>query len=136
MRNLQRERFDMKFIRPVGGDLNGRVERKLTSLGYNIVQWTIDSHDWRDWSIEYKTKRFLNNARSYRKKGRSSILLFHDRHVTNGLAESAIKFYKNEGSKFISVTECYELNKNSATSFLSLLFAKLIILHMLSSCFT
>ncbi len=61
-----------RLFRPPYGEYNHRVLKIARSLGYEIVQWSVDSLDWRETGVKPVVDRVLKNARP------GAIILFHN----------------------------------------------------------
>ena len=91
------------MFRPTYGGYNNRL-KGYTDLKF--VLWDIDSRDWKVKSKE----RILNNILPYVKPGK--IVLMHDNHVYSvNVLEDLIKNLKNNGYKFVTVSELLEIKK-------------------------
>ncbi|SFL13977.1 polysaccharide deacetylase family protein [Halanaerobium salsuginis] len=69
--HVMREEKTMLF-RPPYGEYNNLVIRIARQLGYQVVQWSLDSHDWMDPGPEYIIERVKNNITA------GDIILFHN----------------------------------------------------------
>jgi len=67
--------YSPKLFRPPFGAYNNQVIEMINSLGYQTVQWSIDSLDWKDLSASEIENRVMKNI------GPGDIVLFHN----NGL---------------------------------------------------
>jgi polysaccharide deacetylase family sporulation protein PdaB len=67
--------YEAKLFRPPFGDYDNRVIEKAISLGFQPVQWSVDSLDWKDLSA------YEIEARVMKDIGPGDIVLFHN----NGL---------------------------------------------------
>lgn len=68
------------------------------SLGYEAIQWDVDSIDWKQLGLEQEYNRVIKKAKS------GSIVLFHNngRHTPKNL-ERIIPALQNQGYKFVPV---------------------------------
>lgn len=64
--------FDAKLFRPPFGHYSGPMLEKIESLGYSIIQWDVDSLDWKERGAEDVIQRVIQKA------GPGSIILFHN----------------------------------------------------------
>ncbi len=93
--------FTPKLFRPTYGGYSDRL-KSYTDLYF--VLWDVDS---RDWKVKSKDK-ILRNVLPNVKDG--SIILMHDNHSYAASAiESVVKQLKDEGYKFVTVSELLEL---------------------------
>ena len=95
--------FTPSLFRPTYGGYTNRLKR-LTDLTF--VLWDVDS---RDWQVKKKDK-IISNVLPNVKSG--SIVLFHDNHdyALNALSD-IIKILKDDGYKFVTVSELLEHKK-------------------------
>lgn len=61
-----------RFFRPPFGEYNNRVIAISNQAGYQVVQWSIDSHDWMEPGVDYIVNRVMKNA------GSGDIILMHN----------------------------------------------------------
>lgn len=95
--------FTPSLFRPTYGGYTNRL-KGLTDLTF--VLWDVDS---RDWQVKKKDK-IISNVLPNIKSG--SIVLFHDNHdyALNALSD-IIKILKDDGYKFVTVSELLEHKK-------------------------
>ncbi len=55
---------DPRFLRPPNGDYSDLVIQTAESLGYQVIDWGLDSHDWMNPGVSYIVKRVLDQAKS------------------------------------------------------------------------
>lgn len=60
------------FFRPPYGEYNNTLIKHARTNGYQVIQWSIDTHDWMNPGIDYIVDRISNNIDS------GDILLFHN----------------------------------------------------------
>jgi len=94
-------------MRPPYGTIDWRTCRLLNGLRYNVVNWNIDSDDWKcppDFPGHVAgmiPKRCSRNWES------SYIILQHDTHKwTVEAARAIIKDIRSKGYKFVNLSEC------------------------------
>ena len=63
---------EIKLFRPPYGEYNNLVIKTAREMGYQVVQWSLDSHDWMDPGRDY----ILNRVKTKINSG--DILLFHN----------------------------------------------------------
>jgi len=51
-----------RYLRPPNGDFNDLVIGVAESLGYKVIDWGVDSHDWMNPGVSYIVKRVLDRA--------------------------------------------------------------------------
>ncbi|QTL98400.1 polysaccharide deacetylase family protein [Iocasia frigidifontis] len=60
------------YFRPPYGEYNNQVIRTANELGYQVIQWSIDSLDWKEPGVDYIVDRVINNVES------GDIILMHN----------------------------------------------------------
>ena len=91
---------DMILFRPPYGDYNDTLIDTANSLGYHVIQWNIDSLDWKDYGADNIVSRVVDNDHL----GNGSIILMHDEYETS--VEAAfllIDRLKKTGYEFVTV---------------------------------
>ena len=53
--------IEMKLFRVPYGDYDDQVIRTAKACGYEVIQWSIDSQDWKDYGKESIVKTILKN---------------------------------------------------------------------------
>lgn len=92
--------INSKLFRFPSGDYNEKAYKYITSLGYQSIQWDVDSLDWKESGADYEYKRVMDKVSS------GSIVLFHNNaKYTPGNLEKIIMKLKEEDYKFITVGE-------------------------------
>lgn len=62
------------LYRPAYGSYNTEVVRTARSLGYEVVQWSVDSLDWKEYGTEEVQRRVLEHPQL----AKGAIILFHN----------------------------------------------------------
>lgn len=88
------------LFRPPYGDYDSNLVKVCRELGYQVVQWDVDSIDWRDLSVQ----EILSRVEKLTKNG--SILLFHTNasQITESIP-AVIKTLKAKGYGFVKASE-------------------------------
>ncbi len=88
------------LFRPPYGDYNSDVVKKLLSMGYNTIQWDVDSLDWKDLSADDIYSRVTYRVTN------GSIVLFHNaaKNTPEALPKILEKL-KNDGYKFVKIND-------------------------------
>lgn len=60
------------LFRPPFGDYNNRLIETARGLGYQVIQWDVDSLDYKDYGVDSIVNRVMNKVRN------GSIVLFHN----------------------------------------------------------
>ena len=86
------------LFRPPYGDYNDRLIEVATKQNLYVIQWDVDSLDWKDLSASQITERVLKRVKN------GSIVLFHNQglHTAQALP-SIIKGLKQKGYTFSTI---------------------------------
>ncbi|KAF8975461.1 hypothetical protein BGZ46_009116 [Entomortierella lignicola] len=104
------------FMRPPFGYTNDVSLRYLRNNGYKIVNWSLDTNDWRhpdDVKASMSAYRSaLTSAGAYT---RGYISLQHDtiESTAERLAPAAVRFAKDHGFRVVPVGECLGISRNN-----------------------
>lgn len=84
------------LFRPPYGDYNSKVVTVVRDEGYECVQWSIDSLDWKNRGVEDLVKRATNNVQP------GDIILFHNdsEYIVEALP-AILKHYQEQGFDMI-----------------------------------
>lgn len=88
------------LFRPPYGDYNNTVVRVARSEGYEVVQWSIDSLDWKNKGVDDLIRRATSNVTP------GDIVLFHNdsKYILDALP-TILKTYQQQGFTLIPVGE-------------------------------
>ncbi|MCF6465792.1 deacetylase [Clostridium sp. Cult2] len=88
------------LFRPPFGDYNDRVINLCRENGYYVIQWDVDSLDWKELGVQSVVDRVTRNI------GKGSIVLFHNnaKHVLEYLP-IVIERLQNEGYQIVPISE-------------------------------
>ena len=90
----------MELFRPPYGDYDSQVVETAESLGYYVIQWSVDSLDWQGVSVEDMVERVTAATEN------GSILLFHnDVKNTPEALRQILKILSERGYQFVTVEE-------------------------------
>ena len=91
---------DTKIFRPPYGEINEDGVKVCESLGYKVVNWDVDSMDWKNIKDIYIIDRVSQNATP------GSIILFQGegKNVENYL-DSIISHFSKSGYKMLKISE-------------------------------
>ncbi len=90
----------VKLCRAPSGDYDNKSIEIAESLGMKMIQWNLDSLDYRGLSVDEIYKRLTENPEN------GSILLFHNGVKNTAPALSKVlEFYSNNGFQFVTVSE-------------------------------
>ena len=85
------------------GALNTNVRRLSRELGYSIINWTLDTEDWRNRDADAIYQRIMDNVID------GTIVLMHDVYATTmDAAERAIASLIAQGFQLVTVSELIE----------------------------
>lgn len=88
------------LFRPPFGDYNNRVINLCRDSGYYVIQWDVDSLDWKELGVQSVVDRVTRNV------GKGSIVLFHNnaKHILEYLP-IVIERLQNEGYQIVPISE-------------------------------
>ncbi|MBI2251672.1 MAG: polysaccharide deacetylase family protein [Armatimonadetes bacterium] len=88
------------LFRPPGGDYDDEVARTAEALGYIMVLWTDNSHDYTNPRGKNIKERVLNQIEN------GGIILFHDGvEQTLEILPQIIEYLKHKGYEFVTIDE-------------------------------
>lgn len=94
--------IEMNLYRPPFGEYNNTVIEAANSLGYHVIQWDIDSLDWKEYGTEKEIAQVLN----HKHLGNGSIVLFHnDAKYTPAALDTIIKGLKQKGYEIVPISK-------------------------------
>ncbi len=90
----------VEVFRPPYGDYNDKLIETAEELGLYVIQWDVDSLDWKNLSAKEITNRVLSKVQN------GSIVLFHNQglHTAEALPD-IIKRLKEKGYTFVPIGE-------------------------------
>lgn len=88
------------LFRPPFGDYSNTLITTCNELGYHVIQWDVDSLDWKDLSASAIYDRVINQIKP------GSIVLFHNngKHTAEAL-EPIINEIHKQGYKIVPISE-------------------------------
>lgn len=93
---------DMMLFRPPYGDYNDTLIETAGSLGYHVIQWDVDSLDWKDYGADSIVSGVLNHEHL----GNGSIILMHNgAKYTKDALERVIDGLQEKGYEIVPVSE-------------------------------
>lgn len=94
--------LEMTVFRPPFGDYNDTVIQAANELGYHVIQWDVDSLDWKDYGCD----SILHTVTNHKHLGNGSIILMHNgAKYTKDALEKIILCLKEQGYEFVKVSE-------------------------------
>jgi peptidoglycan/xylan/chitin deacetylase (PgdA/CDA1 family) len=95
------------YMRPPAGNFDANTLKVLRNLGYHVVDWDIDTNDWRthSFSDEQAAYKLMDLDKS---TTLGHIALEHEvfEQTVKELVPWAIKYVKSKKYKFVTVSEC------------------------------
>ncbi|MBC1376220.1 polysaccharide deacetylase family protein [Listeria sp. FSL L7-0091] len=86
-------------MRPPYGAVNKKVAEEI---GLPIIQWSVDTEDWKNKNPKVVTSRVLSGASN------GGIVLMHDIHPTTAASlDKTIKALKKQGYEFVTIDELF-----------------------------
>ncbi len=94
--------IDMNLFRPPFGEYNNTVIETLHECGYHVIQWDIDSLDWK----EYGAQNLIDTVLNHKNLGNGSIVLMHNNaKYTKDALDSIIVGLKDQGYELVPISE-------------------------------
>jgi polysaccharide deacetylase family sporulation protein PdaB len=92
--------YEAKLFRPPFGDYSNRLIKTCRDFGYEVIQWDVDSLDWKDLSASAITDRVVKRVKP------GSIVLFHNngKHTADALP-GILQAFKEEGFSVVPISE-------------------------------
>ncbi len=94
---------EMNLFRPPYGDYNNTLIKTANEqCNYHVIQWDVDSLDWKDYTAKQITDRILN----HKHLGNGSIILMHNgaKHTAEAL-ESIILGLQEKGYELVPISQ-------------------------------
>ncbi|KAI9592487.1 hypothetical protein BDF19DRAFT_451319 [Syncephalis fuscata] len=97
------------YMRPPYGNTSPTVLSVLGRLGYYVVNWNLDTNDWRHPTDSEASLQEYRSAIDNGEPGASFIALQHDiQPGTNGqYVERVIAYARSQGKKLVRIDECF-----------------------------
>lgn len=94
--------ISMTLFRPPYGDYNNQLVETANTLGYNVIQWDVDSLDWKDYGADSIVETVLN----HKHLGNGSIILMHNgAKYTKDALERVIVGLKDKGFEIVPISQ-------------------------------
>ncbi|HOR86654.1 MAG TPA: polysaccharide deacetylase family protein [Bacillota bacterium] len=88
------------LFRPPFGDYNNKLVITAREMGIQVIQWDVDSLDYKDYGKDAIVKRVLSKVKN------GSIVLFHNNATyTKDALTVVLENLQNEGYKIVPVSE-------------------------------
>ncbi|HHY83566.1 MAG TPA: polysaccharide deacetylase family protein [Clostridiales bacterium] len=90
----------VRLLRPPFGDYNDLLIKTCRELGFHVIQWDVDSLDWKELGVQHMYDRVTKRVRN------GSIVLFHNnaKYITQALP-SILDYLIAEGYSIVPVSE-------------------------------
>lgn len=93
---------DMILFRPPYGDYNDTLIDAANSIGYHVIQWDVDSLDWKDYGADAIVSKVLD----HKHLGCGSIILMHNgAKYTKDALEQVITGLKEKGFELVPISQ-------------------------------
>lgn len=93
---------DMKLFRAPYGDYNNTLIESANALGYHVIQWDVDSLDWKNYGVD----SIISTVTQHKHLGNGSIILCHNgAKFTAGALELMLEKLKEEGYTVVPISE-------------------------------
>lgn len=88
------------LFRPPYGDYNNDVVLVAREEGYEVIQWSVDSLDWKNRGVQDLISKSTKNVKS------GDIILFHNdsKYILDALP-SILKSYREQGLKIVPISQ-------------------------------
>ena len=94
--------IEMKLFRPPYGDYNNQLMDVAGGLGYHVIQWNVDSLDWKDYGADDIVSRVLN----HKNLCNGSIILMHNgAKYTKAALDRVITGLQEKGYEIVPVSQ-------------------------------
>lgn len=106
------------LFRPPGGAYNKTVLKVARDMGYIVILWSVDPHDWRRPPVEKIVDEVVNNVKP------GSIILLHDLKYPSPTSKAIgiiIDRLKEQGYELVTVSELlqyYEVRSSNSFSWI------------------
>ena len=94
--------MDMTLFRPPYGDYNNQLIEVASGMGYHVIQWNVDSLDWKDYGADDIVSRVLN----HKNLCNGSIILMHNgAKYTKDALEAVITGLQEKGYEIVPISQ-------------------------------
>ena len=93
---------EMTLFRPPYGDYNNTLIESANALGYHVIQWSVDSLDWKDYGADSIVDTILN----HKALGDGAIILMHNgAKYTKDALERVITGLQDKGYEIVPISQ-------------------------------
>lgn len=94
--------IEMTLFRPPYGDYNNQLVEVANANGYHVIQWDVDSLDWKD----YGASNIVDTVLNHKHLGNGSIILMHNgAKYTKDALEDVIIGLKDKGFEIVPISQ-------------------------------
>ncbi|MEG2822691.1 MAG: polysaccharide deacetylase family protein [Lachnospiraceae bacterium] len=94
--------IEMQLFRPPYGDYDNHVILNAQKCGYHVIQWNVDSLDWKD----YGGESIINTVLNHKDLGNGSIVLMHNgAKYTKDALETLITGLEEKGYEIVPISQ-------------------------------
>lgn len=94
--------IEMTLFRPPYGDYNNQLIETSNSMGYHVIQWSVDSLDWKDYGADSIVSTVLN----HKNLTDGAIILMHNgAKYTKDALDRIIVGLKDKGFEIVPVSQ-------------------------------
>ncbi|RKP08989.1 hypothetical protein THASP1DRAFT_14840 [Thamnocephalis sphaerospora] len=96
------------YMRPPYGSTNGQVLGIMRELGYRVVNWDIDTNDWRHPNDAEASLNTVRGALRGRSRGEPGIILSHSTmpSTAHNFVTNAVQAIRAKGYRLVRIDEC------------------------------
>ena len=94
--------IDMNLFRPPYGDYNNQVVEVGNAMGYHIIQWSVDSLDWKDYGVDSIVDTVLNHKNL---RDGAIILMHNGAKYTKDALPQVISGLKDKGFDIVPISQ-------------------------------
>lgn len=94
--------IDMTLFRPPYGDYNNTLVETANRMGYHVIQWSVDSLDWKDYGADSIVDTVLNHKAL---EDGAIILMHNGAKYTKDALERVITGLQDKGYEIVPVSQ-------------------------------
>lgn len=99
---------EMMLFRPPYGDYNNTLIEAANEIGYHVIQWDVDSLDWKDYGAESIIDKVVN----HKHLGNGTIILCHNgAKYTAEALDALITGLKDKGYELVPISQLIHTGK-------------------------
>ena len=106
--DLLPEGYDVKLMRPPGGNYNNRVKSVCKDMGLSIILWSLDTRDWATNDVDHVVNKIVKNVKD------GDVILMHELKKSSiEAALKAIDILQGQGYVFVTVSELAQIQETT-----------------------